>query len=251
MIFDDLPGEIDIVEMGKGDWGDMINHRVMSAAHWEHEGDYSIHDKFRESIFELTEVWNTYTLDWTEDYIRTYIGDELIWEMDLDSDVCTDCEEFHDFHFILLNMAVGGRFTYVNGEEASITAPLPAVMKVDYVRLYANENTEVLMRSVPQAQAVVAEPSATPSMEPSSAPSLLEEIIEPGCSGKSCRGKGKGKGGGPKKKRDGSSNGANGSQSLNSQLRSSSMPKADYSYTFYVVSISLTTILAMACTIYF
>ena len=141
----------------------------------------------------------------------------------------------------------------VDGQEASITAPLPAVMKVDYVRLYANENTEVLMRSVPQAQsAVVEQPSATPtfSMEPSSAPSQLLEQIEP-CFGKSCKGKGKGKGGPPKKKRDGSSNGANGSQSLNSQLRSSSMPKSDYSYTFYVVSVSLTTILAMACTLYF
>ena len=235
-------GEIDIVEMGKGDWGSMINHRVMSAAHWEHEGDYAIHDKFRESIFEYTGRWNTYTLDWTEDYIRTYIGDAMIWEHDLDPSVCTDCEEFHDYHFMLLNMAVGGRFTNVNGEEAPITANFPATMHVDYVRLYANPHTEVLMRSAPALEEIVTEPSDMPSMEPSSAPSR--------CTGKSssCKGKGKGKRRRPgKKKRDGSANGLNGEQSISSQLRSSTPPKADYSHFLYFAWVGFTTMLVMAC----
>ena len=46
--------------------------------------------------------------------------------------------EFHNPHFVLLNLAVGGQYTELY-TEGSITAQLPSKMYVDYVKLYQNK----------------------------------------------------------------------------------------------------------------
>jgi len=111
--------------------------------------------------------------------------------MDINSTVCTDCEELHQPHFILLNIAVGGGFTnsrYSSGSSSSssgcgvsssigshshsgshggcgrtpeeITADFPATMYIDWVRIYHNGFTSIVQAPTPQ-------PSMTPTQSPS------------------------------------------------------------------------------------
>lgn len=121
--------------------------------------------------------------------------------MDIDSSVCTDCEEFHQPHFILLNIAIGGGFT--NSRNSSgcsssssagshshsgsaggcarkpeeITAEFPATMIVDWVRLYHNGFTSIVRPSTPTPTiSPMINPSlAGPSVMPSGLPSLLQK----------------------------------------------------------------------------
>jgi beta-glucanase (GH16 family) len=206
-------GEIDIMEMGQGlaITQGKVNQRVVSAAHWEHNGEYSSWAGSADADSNLTGSFHTYKMEWDVDYIRTYFDSTMIWEMYIGEDLCTDCTELHHFHFILLNMAVGGRFTYA-GEESSpgymssqastlsstpctnssatassggcgvrteITAPLPAVLEVEYIHLYANDHTVIYIAptdppSPPTKDDIMPElvPSLTPS--PTARPTVVD-----------------------------------------------------------------------------
>jgi hypothetical protein len=62
--------------------------------------------------------------------------------MDISTQSCTDCTEFHQPHFLILNLAVGGSFTgrFTSG---AVTAVTPAEMLVDYIRISDNGFTEM------------------------------------------------------------------------------------------------------------
>ena len=47
-------------------------------------------------------------------------------------------EEFHQPHFLILNLAVGGTYTGITEESNAITAPFPAEYRVDWIRIYDN-----------------------------------------------------------------------------------------------------------------
>jgi hypothetical protein len=81
-------------------------------------------------------------MDWTPDSLTTYLDGKELWTMDIGLDSCIDCEELHEPHFVILNVAVGGTFTG-RLSQGQITAPLPAEMRVDYVRIYDNGHTEL------------------------------------------------------------------------------------------------------------
>lgn len=141
-------GEIDILEMG---WRDairdgLVNRWVGSAAHWEFGGTHALFGRtYASSLAEpsdLTDDYHTFTLDWTPSRIATFIDGREIWSMDISAGSCVDCEELREPHFLILNVAVGG--TYPNLlNAAQITAPLPAEMWVDYIRVYDNGYTEL------------------------------------------------------------------------------------------------------------
>ena len=120
-----------------------------------------------------------------------------------------DCEEFHQSHFMLLNITVGGGFTNVggrrrklqgsssssgcdNGSSSSaggassssssggcsprlpeqVTAPIPATMAVDYLRIFDNGFTKVIA-PIPDADhtaspvgQIIAQTPAPPSASP-------------------------------------------------------------------------------------
>jgi beta-glucanase (GH16 family) len=156
-------GEINVMEVGQGlaIQKGLANRRVVSAAHWQHGTQYATYAGWL-NCPDVTADFFHYTLDWTPYNLSTYLNNDLIWTMDITPENCNDCEEFHRPHYLVLNMAVGGGFTSggssssnagcdivstssSSGEgcgalrtAANITAPLPATLKVDYVRICDN-----------------------------------------------------------------------------------------------------------------
>ncbi|WP_232468303.1 glycoside hydrolase family 16 protein [Alkalitalea saponilacus] len=73
-------------------------------------------------------IWK---MDWTEDYIRIYLDDELLNEIDLNETINYDgFNPFRQPHYILLNLAIGS-----NGGDPSET-DFPILYEVDYVRVF-------------------------------------------------------------------------------------------------------------------
>ncbi|MEJ2401227.1 MAG: glycoside hydrolase family 16 protein [Xanthomonadales bacterium] len=137
-------GELDILEMGHTSAirDGVVNQRVGSAAHWENNDNYATYARFFDSTERLDGAFHLYRLEWTPDFVRTFVDGNLVWEMAIDDASCTDCSEFHAPHFIIMNLAVGGNYTGILS-ESGITAPLPAELRVDYVRVYDNGYTEL------------------------------------------------------------------------------------------------------------
>lgn len=89
--------------------------------------------------------YHTYRLDWTPEQVVISVDDTTVLTMDTTDPALS---EFRDnpMH-ILLNLAVGGWNFVEITDPAQITADFPAKMYVDYVRLYANEHTELKVAS--------------------------------------------------------------------------------------------------------
>ena len=141
-------GEMDILEMG---WKDairdgLVNRWVSMGAFWEFQGSTAqfgrVYSPILTEPMDLNGEYHLFSMDWTPDSIVTFLDGNELWRMNIDSDNCVDCEEFHQPHFVILNMAVGGSFTGLLSND-EITAPLPAEMMVDYVRIYDNGHTEL------------------------------------------------------------------------------------------------------------
>lgn len=172
-------GEIDIMEIGQGlaITEGVVNSRIISGASWEHNEEWATYAGSLDTEYDFYTAFRNYTMDWTPERIATYVDGSKIWEMDITSAECTDCSEFHQPHFVLLNLGVGGGFTSVGGSGSSsagassssscggsssagavssssgssggcsyrtdVTATLPATMYVEYIKLYDNGYTEL------------------------------------------------------------------------------------------------------------
>jgi beta-glucanase (GH16 family) len=126
-------GELDIIEMGSAAAisAGKVNQRVGSAAHWENGGSHASYSLTSDSGGGT----KTLQMVWTSTMIKTYINGGQIWAFDISGGAGSDLEEFVSWPFyILLNMAVGGNYTGITS-ASGITAPFPAQMKVDYVRV--------------------------------------------------------------------------------------------------------------------
>ncbi len=135
-------GEIDIMEMGNSAAiaQQVVNRRVGSTAHWENNGGHVYYGLSRDAEQDLSGRWVVLRMEWTPESITTYIDGERIWIMDTQPPSCRDCEEFHEPHFFILNVAVGG--TYPGRfSNAAISAPMPAQLEVDWIRVYDNGHT--------------------------------------------------------------------------------------------------------------
>jgi beta-glucanase (GH16 family) len=182
-------GEIDIMEIGQGlaITEGVVNRRVISGAHWEFEENYAAYALWKTFNVDLNDEFHIYKLDWTPTSLSTYVDGVKVWEMDIDSANCVDCEEFQQPHFLVLNLAVGGFFTSTGGSGSSgssgssssgcpssssspgsssggcgeartdVTAPLPADMLVDWVQIIDNGFGQVFPTSAPT-------PAPTPGM---------------------------------------------------------------------------------------
>jgi beta-glucanase (GH16 family) len=137
-------GELDIMEMGSSAAiaAGVINQRVGSAAHWDNSGNWASFSRYRDTATDLNDDFHIFTMDWTPDRVTTYIDGEQIWTYHIQIDTCADCSEFHQPHFMILNVAVGGTYTGLLQSE-QITAAMPAEMLVDYVRIYDNGHTQI------------------------------------------------------------------------------------------------------------
>ncbi len=130
-------GELDIVEMGSSESiiRGLINRWVGSTAHWEHNENHVYYGRSLVATADLNDDYHVFKMDWTPSLVTTYLDDQEIWAIDISPESCTDCSEFHQPHFMILNMAVGGNYPGLL-DSSQITAVMPAEMLVDYVRIY-------------------------------------------------------------------------------------------------------------------
>jgi beta-glucanase (GH16 family) len=77
----------------------------------------------------------TYRLYWTESEMRFSIVDNGVERNMYDAPLPVNSTALQSPFYLLLNLAVGGNFTDA-ATAAQVTAPLPATMYVDYVRVY-------------------------------------------------------------------------------------------------------------------
>ncbi|MBO5805756.1 MAG: glycoside hydrolase family 16 protein [Tidjanibacter sp.] len=144
-------GEIDILEMGNSHGITTGTQETFfnGACHWGFykNGNYPNYAKSSNAPYSLQEGFHLYTLIWDEKSIKMYLDLDKnpnaapYYEMGIEGtdDEWATGRYFHHDHFILFNLAVGGRFTGILN-AGGITA-LPnegdeAKMYVDYVRVY-------------------------------------------------------------------------------------------------------------------
>lgn len=144
-------GEIDILEAGhaEGIANSQQDRTLNGALHWQHEGNYAGYGpQWTAPEGANLYDYNTFTLIWTPSTIQMFLNDleTPYFEMDISG---TDAEEFRDWpHYFVLNLAVGGSFPGITNPTA-ITAPFPAQMFVDYIRVYQREGEGELVVSPP------------------------------------------------------------------------------------------------------
>lgn len=139
-----LNGEIDIMEyyikngrpsiLANACWGSDKEYKAI----WDESVTPFSH--FTAKDAQWADKYHVWRMDWDEKFIRLYLDDELLNEIDLsqttnqgwqdnrENPFNTKSEGFGDY--ILLNMAMGS-----NGGEIDLTK-LPMLYKVDYVRVY-------------------------------------------------------------------------------------------------------------------
>jgi beta-glucanase (GH16 family) len=179
-------GEFDIMEIGQGfaafqGWG-LINKRVISAVHSTRNGEPHMEWDSADAKLSLNTDFHRFKLDWTPQTVTTYLDDVPIHSSNIDVTACGgECDELHQPHYLILNLAVGGGFTLASGvpdEPSRITATLPATMLVDWVRIYDNGFTEITTtltvldtHSPSQSTTITSSTNATSGMSSTRSPS--------------------------------------------------------------------------------
>ena len=126
-------GEIDIMEYYRG--------MLLANACWASERRWvAIWDDLKKPIIdfgdpdEWSSKFHVWRMDWDKDRIRLYVDDELLNTIELSKTINRTPDRanpFHEPHYILLNLAIGG----TNGGDPSATE-FPARFEIDYVRVY-------------------------------------------------------------------------------------------------------------------
>lgn len=144
-------GEWDIMEAGSKAAQDngTVNQHVTAAVHWWHEsGTWSdwlaaSHSESYNLPTNVHDDYHTYRMDWTPSQVSMSVDGHVYMTMDITDPNLSELSA-NPAH-VILNLAVGG-WNYVEITDPNqITAPLPAKMLVDYVRLYENEYTELFL----------------------------------------------------------------------------------------------------------
>lgn len=130
-------GEIDIMEYY------MVAEKphILANAAWKGSEEYvkwnseKIHfTHFLDKDPGWPEKFHIWKMHWTKDYIRLYLDDELLNEVDLSETINPDgFIPFRQPHYILLNLALGAKGGDPSGTE------FPLEYKVDFVRVYQRE----------------------------------------------------------------------------------------------------------------
>ena len=140
-------GEIDIMEVGSAAaiQAGLVNKRVSSAAHWSNaSGGHEFNTSYKDAAVDLSLDYHLYKMVWTSQSIKMYLDNVEFYSFDISGAAAANLGEFHNPHFLLLNLAVGGAYTNIFDANA-ITAPLPGKMYVDYIKLYQNPGDELIV----------------------------------------------------------------------------------------------------------
>ncbi|HSV98928.1 MAG TPA: glycoside hydrolase family 16 protein [Sedimentisphaerales bacterium] len=127
-------GEIDIMEYYRG--------MLLANACWAGERRWSaVWDDLKKPITDFDADWSSrfhiWRMDWDKDSIKLYVDDELLNTIELNKTINRTPDKanpFHEPHYILLNLAIGG----TNGGDPSATE-FPARFEIDYVRVYQKQ----------------------------------------------------------------------------------------------------------------
>ena len=127
-------GEIDVMEYYLVDQ----KPAILANAAWKGATSYVSWDsekipfsKFLKKDPKWAEKFHVWKMEWTTDFIKIYLDDELLNTISLSETKNPDgFNPFHQPHYILLNLAIGG-----NGGDPSATT-FPRKYEVDYVRVY-------------------------------------------------------------------------------------------------------------------
>jgi len=117
-------GEIDVMEH-------INNETIIHGTHhynnngWQYSGG---------SVSCDANEFQVYSIEWTPLSIQWFLNDVMYYETDISSSSISK-EEFHEPFFFLINLAVGGNWP---GSPNGATQ-FPAVMQVDYVRVYQDD----------------------------------------------------------------------------------------------------------------
>ncbi|SEJ41600.1 Beta-glucanase, GH16 family [Cyclobacterium xiamenense] len=133
-------GEIDVMEyyLVEGE------PTLLANAAWAHPDKRAAWDEAKIPLARLlaadpdwVEKFHVWKLEWTADYLRIYLDEHLLNEVDLSSTVNPDgTNPFRQPHYILLNLAIGG-----NGGDPAQSV-FPADYRVDYVRVYQKDTPD-------------------------------------------------------------------------------------------------------------
>jgi hypothetical protein len=132
----------------------VVNRRVGSTAHWKHTGSHASYGLHLDAESGLDDGYHLYRMTWSPEKVETFLDGSLVWMMDITADSCTDCTEFHQPHFFILNIAVGGNYPGIHS-PAGVTAPLPGEMRVDYIRIYDDGHTEMGGSAIEAASPII------------------------------------------------------------------------------------------------
>jgi len=137
-------GEIDLLEAGSASSiADGVAERwIGGAVHWDYQGSQADYGRSYVHPTNLSGDFHVYRMTWDPEFIRVSVDGIQYFEFAIANIEGASLHEFHKQHFLLLNLAVGGRYTGVL-TAAGITAPLPARMEIDYIRLYQNPGSEL------------------------------------------------------------------------------------------------------------
>jgi len=143
-------GEVDILESGSdaGIQEGRQNEKINSALHysnstngyeyvtqWINASDYI-------NTNDISAAYHLYKVAWTPTDLTFYIDDVQFATWDI---TAAHFAEFHQPHFPILNIAIGG-WNYVKINDPNlITATFPAHMRVDWIRLEDNPYTQVYL----------------------------------------------------------------------------------------------------------
>lgn len=121
-------GEIDIMEEVGGD-PNVTSSSIHCAAYNHRRGT---HKTAKQTTEGAEDGFHVYALEWTPDYLRTFVDGELLLDFPNDHTGNADTWPFDKNFHIILNLAWGGWGAIAGIDESA----LPCAMKVDYVRVY-------------------------------------------------------------------------------------------------------------------
>lgn len=144
-------GEVDIMEYYR------INDvpHILANAAWGTNQRYNAKWKSKAIPFEYftnkqpqwSDEFHIWRMDWDKDFIRLYLDDELLNEIDLSETFNEQLGEnknpFRQPHYILLNLAIGGD----NGGEPN-SKDYPIKYEVDYVKVYQKKGTNTKQETI-------------------------------------------------------------------------------------------------------
>lgn len=139
-------GEVDILEIGGKDGiaQGLQRRQINCALHFSDSRRRKTSlVKWFDAPVDLNEDFHRYRISWTPQMLKFFLDDKEYGAWDISK---PEMSEYHQPHFLILNMAVGSWASSYTAIDTlgKVTATFPAKMQVDWIRLYANPHTKVI-----------------------------------------------------------------------------------------------------------